>query len=647
MLQPIAAVRRFSRRDWAAALLALWALLVLVQPPLFPEGGLDPSWVLANEYAANHGFLFGRDFIFTYGPLGFLSTHLYRQSTYGFVLAADLLLTALFLIPLLWSRNILVLALYLVAIVAAAINPLSYDARVIAALLVVAMLAITGRVGPAACCTALMVPLLLSKFSYAVVALPFLIIADGYLLVKAKRLPVLLAICIAGLALGMVATGHPAAQLPLLIANIGEIVSGYGEAMAIDLGGIYPLIAAFVAMLGMAALALVMALRDKSRSADRWRMAAALGGIGWAIFIAFKMGHVRQDLHITVTWYAYLLIVPIVLAFFDRLSPMDLREKVAGIILALGALVVVAGLDAAIYFHHHGIRPIALLADRTILISDRPLQTLAWLRPAHWRANSLRRAQAETDIANRLPRDIGGTIDVIPSELAPAIVGQAQYKPRPVPQSYSAYTPRLQQLDAAHFADPAMAPATLLLKIADIDNRLPTLATGPSLLIIARWYDAVGRSPLGLVLRRRQEPRVAQEQEVSPHSVPLGRWVAVPNAEQRLVMARIIVKDTVLGKLMNLVARGPMLGITIRFDDQTERSFRFVPGMAQLGFLISPLSPDADGSDWRAALTMMGIGRSVGRAPHVVALRIDGSRWASLAYQNPTVGYRQIELTQP
>ncbi|AWB09686.1 hypothetical protein TDSAC_0304 [Thermodesulfobium acidiphilum] len=36
--------------------------------------GLDPSWQFAMNYAFEHGLIFGKDIIFTYGPLGFLAT---------------------------------------------------------------------------------------------------------------------------------------------------------------------------------------------------------------------------------------------------------------------------------------------------------------------------------------------------------------------------------------------------------------------------------------------------------------------------------------------------------------------------------------------------------------------------------------------
>src|SRR5689334_24647044 len=42
--------------------------------PLVPQAGLDPSWHAGLAMAAHHGLPFGTRMVFTFGPLGFLSS---------------------------------------------------------------------------------------------------------------------------------------------------------------------------------------------------------------------------------------------------------------------------------------------------------------------------------------------------------------------------------------------------------------------------------------------------------------------------------------------------------------------------------------------------------------------------------------------
>ena len=52
-----------------------FVVVALFTLPLSLRGvgaGLDPSWQVGLQLAAVNGFVFGRDVLFTYGPLGFL-----------------------------------------------------------------------------------------------------------------------------------------------------------------------------------------------------------------------------------------------------------------------------------------------------------------------------------------------------------------------------------------------------------------------------------------------------------------------------------------------------------------------------------------------------------------------------------------------
>ena len=59
-----------------ARVLTMAGFAVAVFPRLTPIGwaeGLDPSWQMALHQAVSRGLVFGRDFVFTYGPLGFVA----------------------------------------------------------------------------------------------------------------------------------------------------------------------------------------------------------------------------------------------------------------------------------------------------------------------------------------------------------------------------------------------------------------------------------------------------------------------------------------------------------------------------------------------------------------------------------------------
>lgn len=63
-----------------------------------PAIGLDQSWTIALQVAHEKGLTFGRDLIFTYGPLGFLSTRIAAPSTKAYIIAYDIFLSLQFII---------------------------------------------------------------------------------------------------------------------------------------------------------------------------------------------------------------------------------------------------------------------------------------------------------------------------------------------------------------------------------------------------------------------------------------------------------------------------------------------------------------------------------------------------------------------
>jgi hypothetical protein len=69
----------------------------------------------------------------------------------------------------------------------------------------------------------------------------------------------------------------------------------------------------------------------------------------------------------------------------------------------------------------------------------------------------------------------------------------------------------------------------------------------------------------------------------------LNRWVELPPHPDALLWAEVEVRPTLAGRLTGLLFREPQLYLSLRFETGEERTYRFLPGIGETGFLLSPV----------------------------------------------------------
>jgi hypothetical protein len=188
---------------------------------------------------------------------------------------------------------------------------------------------------------------------------------------------------------------------------------------------------------------------------------------------------------------------------------------------------------------------------------------------------------------------LSGSTDIYSVGQSVPLAWGLPWSPRPLLQSYTAYTPDLA-MDDAHHLGGAAAPDNVLLRLQPIDNRYPSLEDGPSWLGFIRDYGLLKFFGVTALLRKLPEkPSYAllgQRTRLSSHM--LNEPVDIPK-DQPALWAWINVTPTTLGRLATAVFKPPPLGLTLKMADGQIRSFRFIAGMAQAGFLLTPMVTDA------------------------------------------------------
>jgi hypothetical protein len=413
-----------------------------------PGAGLDPSWNAGLTMAAHDGLRFGREIVFSYGPLGFLQSPYIWYSGLGVL--AFLFTAAVYLgfcVALVWALG-RVLPLLLGAVLAflliGALPPLE-QALLLA---VIASLALLERERPPRALDAFVVgaatfaaiEALVKLSTGPTIAAVFLLALVGAR-AGGRRIAAYLVLFVVELLALWLLAGQRLDAIPDFLANTREIVSGYSSAMIreVDVAHWKVVVASIAA--AITTLALVAACAA-GRFRDRRALYAGAGLMAIAAFSIFKEGVVRTDAGHLSLYFATACVLWIAIPWTRARWPW---------LLAGAAAIALAGLPVRTAGTPTNLDPVANVRDaaeqvRNLFSPGRRADLIAAGRAG---MKATYRLDPQTRAALR-----GGTVAIEPWEAGVAWAYELDWNPLPVFQNYSAYTAGLDRLNAETIESP-------------------------------------------------------------------------------------------------------------------------------------------------------------------------------------------------
>lgn len=615
-------VRLALDRGVGALLVALGGLVVTLSlvplSPGFHGTDLESAWVTALHYSAVRRFIWGRDIIFTFGPLGFVLPQAFWPGTYSLVVGSWAFLSGLVIgsvvsLARTTGRCHAGAAAFMAAFAMIIAPPAIHDATILGIImLVTARLLASGASrgwGYPALAGAALGMLALTKGSYLIVA-PILLVLYGLKQAWLRRLDraalATSSFLVVALSLWL-ATGAAVQDLWPFVRGSLALAGGYGDAMSIDGPALEILI--YV----MTSAALLVGLAAWARGAHR-SAAVDVAAFGFLLFVAFKQGFIRHDQHAIIAARVLLAAVTLV-AFAYRGSGWLVRGAYG--VAAAGA---VTGLMVTAGTHSGGLQNSAHQQLNLLFARGAAAMNLSRVAGEHEAIH----ARIAGEIAQGAGiRDVRGPADVISYRQQILLDSGIAWQPRPVFQSYAAYTPALLRLNADAYVSPT-APREVLFDVETIDNRFPSLDDALLWPILLTRYDMVGARGAHLLLRRAPQPREFRLRPVATMEARLGREIVVPETASGLVWASIDVRTTLLGRLAAIAYKVPPVHLDVTTASRRAASYRLIRGAAEAGFLLSPVIRDA----WEFSALASG-GGELGMA-RVRTIRVPsgtGSRW--------------------
>lgn len=621
-------VQSYIGRSFTMA--AVWYALAISFPlevaPI--RSGIDPSWMYTLNTLPGSGYVFGKDILFTYGPLGFLLAPLDVGVNASIGLWVAIAAAALFCLAA--CRAIAIGSgtvgglTFAVSLLLAAILGLQYESVLLLVVLTLALLSLRDRrygsellvLG-----SILSSCLLYLKFNLGVVALVLVLVAAAGRVLVVRPTPWKSAIVSVVVILSTV--GGLGALTTRSVDNFVVWARG-----SVEIAAVYDVSQSIhgpseVLVLGVVALAIGAAAIWTGAFRPQAFVPAVL--VTLVFIAAFKHGFVRQDLHV-------LLFFPVVVAGLGITSMFASPGRLFAFFPIAVVFTALLGVPAALFYGGldywsvfdvlRGARSTGRLAyfwtpDESARLADQSKASLSPIRlPDEW----LRR-MAQT----------GGKVDVLPYESS--LCAANSLPCIPTEPAYVLSSPWLDAWNAARYQSDT-APAYLIVEFPEMDGRNPVQSMPRTWSTILDSYEAVPIAPSGqkMLLQRKAAPGHSVRGQIAAGSAQAGEVIELPPSD-RLLFARFDLELKPENVPVKTVFRIPPVELETRYASGKVRYFRLLPGPAGDGVPLNVLP--------RNTAELVDLMGGVVRDP-VASVRIIGE---GARYFEPDIQYRLEEST--
>ena len=590
--------------------------------PKMPASGLDASWEFAMNQAVRQHLTFGRQVVFTWGPYASVGTWLYDPATNARMMCGSLLLALSYVTALLFLSSgekrylIVVLLLVLATFGAPEQLLLSYSLLLVVCTLQYINSQDRGKIPNARWWHVLAVFVMWSTLGLLPVVkgtllLPFALsvaIPPCLLFYCARYRQGLLLLFLplaSAVALWTIA-GQPLATIPAFLRGNIALTTGYTEAMSTSwavLPGVVGdgLVAAFITL-----SLLLCTLIVRARVLTLLSKVIVILFSAALLLIAFKHGFVATAAIASSFTSLAVVILIVALFYVDRylMWLLTVTIFITSVTAALREPILTQevharfGVGAA--WTGGGRRDIlAYCLNKAAGAYWRVLYRSTWNTYATaWHGFRLR-ASAGNDLDDQfeeakssisagydLPA-LGGTVDVYDYEQSIVLASSNIWDPRPVLQSYSAYTPLLARLDEEHLRGKD-APNWVLFDLQSIDGRLPSLDDGVSWPALLDNYTFRSYDGRFVLLRKNLLSRPSSTYDyVFQKTYKTGSTVTLPDVDG-LLFAEVELKPTLAGRALIALFNPPQLHIVLGLANGKTETYRVISGMMRTDFLLSP-----------------------------------------------------------
>ncbi|MHA4808696.1 hypothetical protein ACX0G9_11350 [Flavitalea flava] len=361
-----------------------------------------------------------------------------------------------------------------------------------------------------------------------------------------------------------------------------QLIDGYNDAMPVDSEPVIFSYAALLIIVIIVSCIMVQFLAScrKKEFIKNLDYFFIYGILLLNVYILFKSSFVRGDGHI----FQFFKCIALNCGLLYIFTPKSPEKK--GNILVIGCWVVLIIATWAMEAIPGSYNPLSRITKFTLVPKkiEEARQYFNGIKDYH---HALVASDSLIYNNNELKTIIGShSVDVIPIEVSKVYFNGLHYNPRPVIQSYSAYTQYLDSLNYEKYMSPN-APDYILFTMYGMDNRFAFFDESKTKLALLNHYRIAGNTNGYLLLRKRPAPReMVNVGNDTEFSAKLGQEITIKKSDD-LQYSRVYVKYNFWGWLQSILFRSPGLTITFTLENGEISTFKAVKPILKGGVLLN------------------------------------------------------------
>ena len=595
--------RRHLQKPLAACLagLCLFYLLLITFPGHYHAINpslLDESWVYAINYLPNSNYLFGKDVVFTYGPLSYLMIprHIGSNIEQSLVFMLFIHILFAFILFIYFRVTKYKTQFYLFALCYSITYALSLSDNVLSLwyeyyLLTIFLLLCylpsrcnTPQIFAGVVTGALAPVFMLIKFSLGFNCLIALVVASiTWRLEFAKQANRAIIFTylslISALTILVFAYFKSINNFYLWIYGSWEVAKGYGDSMSLVINSIS--VSRGVLLLAVVIVAALILLWKRTQAG--YLIFIALGDL----FISFRHSFIRQQMPF---FLLYLAVISIIC--------LACREKKTA--YKYGWCFAIVCIISLYPLSYAGItlNNVARILDTTqgqqnirkLLKIDTTVKNVDIATEKNYKEFLL-----PEDLVQHIQKSVGAKVATLPDCIGYTAANHLNFDPIPVLQLYSVYTPYLDKLCADHFTLQT-APqfiiwgptADLRFSFDEIDGRNPVLESPLTTLALLRNYELykIYKNAEIMLLQKRKHIRQISFKAIADHQYKTNQWISVPKSSS-LMLSSIKLRPKPFLYFISKLYQLPEIDLQMYSNENIYSRYRIVYPNLSSGLLLN------------------------------------------------------------